>query len=49
MAHDTHSHLSQPPIDASSSGDGTADVIATIALIALVVSGVAYWLSSFPS
>jgi hypothetical protein len=45
--HDPIPHLSQPPVDASNSGDGTADVLATIALIALVVAGASFWLHSF--
>jgi hypothetical protein len=45
--HDPIPHLSQPPVDSSDSGDGKADVIATIALITLVVSAVSFWLHSF--
>jgi hypothetical protein len=46
--HDPVPHLSQPPIDSSDSGDGSADIIATIALITLVVGAVSFWLNSFP-
>jgi hypothetical protein len=35
--------------DTSDNVDGKADVFATIAMIALVVSVVVFWLKSFPS
>lgn len=43
-----HDHTPQPSSDApDTSGDGKADVIATIALITLVVSAASFWLHSF--
>lgn len=47
--HDPIPHLSQPPVDSSNSGDGKADVMATLAIIALVVGAVTFWLHSFPT
>jgi hypothetical protein len=47
--HDSNPHLSQPPVDSSDSGDGTADVLATIVLMTLVVGAVSFWLHSFPT
>lgn len=44
-----HDHNPQTSSHAPDNGDGTADVIAAIVLIALVVSGVSFWLHSFAS
>jgi hypothetical protein len=43
-----HDHTPpQPTTESTGSGDGKADVIATIALITLVVSVAVFWLKSF--
>jgi len=43
-----HDHTPpQSTTEIASNGDGKADVIATVALITLVVSVVVFWLKSF--
>lgn len=43
-----HESSHSNPVD-QSSGDGCADALATVAIIALVVAAIAYWLHGMPT
>jgi hypothetical protein len=44
-----HDPIQQPSTNTPDSGDGAADVMASLAIIALVVGAIVFWLHSFPT